>query len=175
MHYGVKGMKWGVRRTREELGYKKRLVRYPKPEQPVYKSRYAKSERKKGLDSKKALAKSKKPVRVNEEFLDEEIRRGRIKLKINIGHQRKHLAATRTDPGRSYILGDLATAQRLINKLSGTGQLVVNKNGWTRKERVFASEEVGVYVRKDGTEIRTNKLIITYSKKGTHIYTGQEE
>ena len=29
-HYGVKGMKWGVRRTPEQLGYKKRVANYLK-------------------------------------------------------------------------------------------------------------------------------------------------
>lgn len=29
-HYGVEGMKWGVRRTPEELGHKKRVANYLK-------------------------------------------------------------------------------------------------------------------------------------------------
>lgn len=43
-HYGVKGMKWGVRRTREQLGYKKGVVkkydsdRIPLEDTKIYRS-----------------------------------------------------------------------------------------------------------------------------------------
>lgn len=145
MHYGVKGMKWGVRRTPEQLGHRK---------------------------SAKKVANSSKSGRLSHEILTEALRTGEVTTKLNVGHQKKHLP-DRVDKGRSYILGDLATAQRLVNELSGTGVLIADRNGWAHKERVWATDKVGVFVSEDSTEVRTNKLIIHYGKKGSHIMAGQ--
>lgn len=46
---------------------------------------------------------------------------------------------------------------------------------WLKKERVVASDRVGVYVTEDGAEIETDKLMIHYGKKGTHIMARREE
>lgn len=71
----------------------------------------------------------------------------------------------------------LTSAQKLIQELSGTGSLVTLKDGrWLKKERVIAKEAVGVCVSQEtGKEAKTDKLMIHYSKKGTHIYGRKDE
>lgn len=67
-------------------------------------------------------------------------------------------------------------AQELINKLSNTGEVFIDKNGnWNRKEMVVSDEIIGTYVNpSDNKETRTNKAMIIYSKTGTHIYPRKE-
>ena len=153
-HHGIKDQKWGVRRG---------------PPYPLS------AEQKKGGETpEKPVAKSVQGGKLNQEVLKRAIESGEVSLKLNIGHQKKHLP-DREDKQRSYIQGDLATAQKLVRELSGTGELLTDpKTGkWLRKERVIASESIGIYVDKDGSEISTNKLLIVYSRKGTHVYAAQ--
>ncbi len=134
-HYGIKGMKWGVRRTPEQLGHKKRL--------------------------KKSSSGS---------IIEKAIREGKISKTINKEKQKRHTKSEHI-PGRSYLDGDVAYAQKLVNKLSGTGELVIDRLGnWTRQERVTNAEMIGYYVDNTGVETHSNNAIIVYSKTGTHIY-----
>lgn len=96
---------------------------------------------------------------------------GEISTTVKIKSQKLHTKDGHT-PGRSYLDGDLDYAQRLINKLSGTGEPVVDSKGnWRKKERVVNSTDIGVYVdNTTGKEMRTNKAMIIYSKDGAHIY-----
>lgn len=95
---------------------------------------------------------------------------GKIKLSINRGNQLKHTKSNHID-GKSYLDGDLDFAQNLIYELSGTGEVVIHESkGWLNKELVTADREIGVSVDPDtGEEKRTNKAMIIYSKKGSHI------
>lgn len=150
-HHGIKGQKWGVRRGPP----------YPLDEGQTH------------IPAKQVTTAGKRGT-LNHDILREAVRSREVDLKLNIGHQKKHLP-NREDKGRSYILGDLATAQMLITELSGTGELVIDGNGnWTHKERVVADKKVGVYVLKNGREIQTDKLLIHYGKKGSHIMAAQE-
>lgn len=96
---------------------------------------------------------------------------GEISTTVKIKSQKLHTKDGHT-PGRSYLDGDLDYAQRLINKLSGTGEPVVDSKGnWRKKERVVNSTDIGIYVdNTTGKEMRTNKAMIIYSKDGAHIY-----
>lgn len=136
-HYGVKGMKWGVRRTPEELGHKKRVANYLK----------------------------------NSTIVRDAIRSGKVSKRIN---QEKQLRHTKTYhiKGRSYLDGDLEFAQRLVDELSGTGTPVISQTGnWLYMERAEADRNIGVFVDpKTGREKRTNKVMIRYSKTGSHIH-----
>lgn len=156
-HHGIKDQKWGVRRG---------------PPYPLS------AEQKKGDGvSEKAVEKAGGHDKIGQEVLAQAIESGEVSLKINLGHQKKHLP-DREDKRRSYIQGDLATAQRLVTELSGTGEQLLNKKTgeWLRKERVTAMNKVAVYVDEDtGEETQTDKLLIIYSKKGTHIYGRKDE
>ena len=136
-HYGVKGMKWGVRRTPEQLGRKKRVANYLK----------------------------------NSTIVRDAIRSGKVSKRINREKQLRH-TKTYHIKGRSYLDGDLEFAQRLVDELSGTGSPIMDKKGnWTYRERVTYSRSIGIHVdEKTGSETRTNKGTIVYSKTGTHIY-----
>lgn len=72
--------------------------------------------------------------------------------------------------GRSYFESG-TDVQKLVEDLMGTGNPIFDKNGeWTNKERVVASEYVGVHVDgKTGKETPTKNLTIIYSKDGCHI------
>ena len=78
--------------------------------------------------------------------------------------------------GRSYLDGDLEYAQKLVNKYYGTGDaVVVEGQGWKKKERITAEKMIGTYVDPEtGVETKTNKAMIVYSKTGSHIYPRKE-
>ena len=76
------------------------------------------------------------------------VKNGEISLKVNREKQLRHTKVGHAK-GRSYLNGDLAYAQKLVNELSGTGKPVLDNNGnWMRRERVTAGEIVGVHVDK---------------------------
>lgn len=72
---------------------------------------------------------------------------------------------------KSYLYGDLQTAQELVNLYSKTGELKFSQIGnWKQKEVITANTDVGVVVNpKKGTEQTTNRFTIHYGKKGTHV------
>ena len=103
------------------------------------------------------------------------IESGEVSKIINSEKQRRHTKTEHT-PGRSYIDGDLTYAQELVDKHSGKGEAVVDSNNqWTGKEKFSDSEVIGTHVDMDGTETRTNKGMIVYSKTGTHVYPRKEK
>ena len=142
-HYGVKGMKWGVRRTPEQLGHAKQ----------------------KGIDKTEKSS-----------IIRDAIESGEIKKDINKDKQLRHTLHGHS-AGKSYLYGDLDFAEDLVNKLSGTGELVFGKGGkWVKKERVVNPNVIGVCVNKEtGEESITNKAMIAYSKTGAHIYPRKEK
>lgn len=101
---------------------------------------------------------------------------GKVSKTINREKQLRHTLEGHT-PGRSYIYGDLEYAQELVDKYAGTGTpLVVEGQGWKYKERIHASEEIGVHVDPDtGKEVKTNDAMIVYAKTGAHIYPRKEQ
>ena len=108
-------------------------------------------------------------------IIEEAIRSGKVKKTINREKQLRHTKSHHTE-GRSYLDGDLEYAQRLVDELSGTGQPVIDRNGdWTYQERVVSKENAGIYVDDiTKNETQTDKLMIVYSKTGTHIYPRKE-
>lgn len=101
---------------------------------------------------------------------------GEVSTTINREKQLRHTKDEHA-PGRSYLNGDVEYAQKLVDKLHGTGEAKVDSNGnWTRKEMVADDEIIGTHVDPvNGIETRTNKATIVYSKTGTHIYPRLEE
>lgn len=102
------------------------------------------------------------------------IESGQVSKKINREKQMRHTKNDHT-PGRSYLDGDLEYAQKVVDKLSGTGKPVMNSDNWLRKEKVVDSQIIGTHVDRTGVETRTNKAMIVYSKTGTHIYPRKED
>lgn len=108
-------------------------------------------------------------------IIEEAIRSGKVKKTINREKQLRHTYSHHTK-GRSYLYGDLEYAQNLIDKLSGTGEAMMNRDGsWKHRERVTANDIIGVHVDKNGVETLTKSAMIIYSKTGTHIYPREEE
>lgn len=144
-HYGVKGMKWGVRRSPEQLGHRK--------------------------PAKQVVAKSSDRSTI----VQDAIRSGSVLKRMNREKQLRHTLDEHI-PGRSYLNGGLEFAQRLIDEYNGKGNPIMDKKGyWTNKEKFDASNVIGTHVDTDGTETKTNKGIISYSKTGTHVYPRKEE
>ena len=90
---------------------------------------------------------------------------------INPEKQARHIKeSSGYKVGRSYIYGDESTAQELVNRYAGKGiPNFTPKGEWKNTELVILDRDIGVDVRKDGTEIVTNSFKIHYSKTGVHI------
>lgn len=145
-HYGIKCMKWGVRRTPAQLGHKPYT---DKPERAKIDSSVLRRAIKKG-EVNIAVKKNKQSEHVPNSPLYKQ--------------------------GKSYTYFGADIAQRFILKLHGTGLLVSSRKGdWVKKERVQTSEPIGVYFDRDGNAHETCHVMINYSKGGTHIYPIREE
>ncbi len=116
------------------------------------------------------------------DVIDRALKSGEIKLTINREKQLRHTKSYHTK-GRSYINGDLDYAQELVHELSGTGEIIIDKNGnWNHRELVDAKRIIGTceldYESMDKTMknespeegVETELATIVYSKTGTHIY-----
>lgn len=93
--------------------------------------------------------------------------------KLNPSAQNKHIRSSKGYlEGRSYLYGDAKAAQKLVDQYAGTGEpKFAKKTGeWNQKEVVVANEDIGVVIDPEtGKESPTNRFVIHYSKKGTHI------
>lgn len=145
-HYGIKGMKWGIRRTPAQLGHKHYT---DKPER-----------------AKINTSVLRRAVKHGEVSLT--IRKGK--------QAEHDPSSPAYKSGKSYTYFSADIAQRYILKLHGTGQLVSSRKGeWINKERVRSAKPIGVWVDLDGKEHETHNAMIVYSKTGTHIYPIREE
>lgn len=111
-------------------------------------------------------------------IIEEKLRLGEISKTINVNKQNRHIKGSKGYiDGRSYLDGDLAEAQRLVDELSATGEAVFDRNGnWKNKERVVSDKIIGTHVdNENGKETRTNAAVIVYSKTGSHIYPRKVE
>lgn len=109
-------------------------------------------------------------------IVKEAIQSGSVKMAINKEKQLRHIAGNKSASGRSYIFGDLGTAQDIVDKYSGTGRPLTSFRGkWLNKEKIMASKVIGVHVTKDGQRHRTRYAEIIYSKTGTHVVPCNED
>lgn len=86
---------------------------------------------------------------------------------INKQKQERHLEHIAKSTGRSYIYGDLKTAQNLVNKFSGKG-VFIKEN----MESVVTNKIIGIYKDNNGNSYESNVIIIVTSKTGSHVYPG---
>lgn len=149
-HYGVKGMKWGVRRTREQLGHQKKKIANLQESDTI---------------------KKKNPVQ-------EAIDGGKVSTKVNREKQTRHIRDGETYiEKRSYMYGTIEDVQAFIDMYAGKGKALLSKSGvWINKERIDANKMIGKRVGPiTGEETETNKAMIVYSKTGSHAYPRKEE
>lgn len=106
------------------------------------------------------------------------IRSDQVPKQINKGHQNKHIKTSgHYVPGKSYLYGDLDTAQALVEQYHGTGEPIFTRKGdWAQKEVVSQSKPIGVDVdMQTGAETETSRFTIHYGKKGTHVVPAKEK
>ena len=101
---------------------------------------------------------------------------------IREGQQNKHISGTheynqyadsrrvKSEYGPSRLNGDIEFAQRLVDKYSGTGEIIVKNGKWLNYEKIRSENTIGVAVNNlNGAEAETTRFKIHYSKYGTHI------
>ncbi|CAF1818711.1 T7SS effector LXG polymorphic toxin [Bacillus subtilis] len=94
-------------------------------------------------------------------------------VKVKPGAQEKHIPNTPNykqeivnGKNKSIFYGDNKTAQELLDKFAGKGQLLPNG----KKERVDFGKPIGKYYDRDtGEYIETTRGMIHYGKDGAHI------
>lgn len=145
-HYGVKGMKWGVRRTPAQLGHK-----------PYTEKREC---------AKISTSVLRRAVKRGDVSL-------RIKVDKQAQHDRN---SPKYVKGKSYVYFRTSDAQKYILRLHGTGELMSSRRGaWINKERVRSEQPIGVCIDENGNAHETHNAVIIYSKAGTHIYPVRED
>jgi len=117
-------------------------------------------------------------IKARDEEILKQIRSSETNKNLNVGNQNKHIRSNRQyTSGRSYIIGGLKAARKIIDKYHGTGQPQYSREGdWNGREVVDVDHDFGVYVDLEtGEEISTNRGTIHYGKRGTHIVPARKE
>ncbi len=107
-----------------------------------------------------------------EQKLREYIKTDSVNKTVNPEKQSRHIRESEGYiAGRSYIFGNLETAQELIEKYHGTGVPQLSRKGsWNNKEFVAADYVIGVDIdEKTKDETPVSQFYIHYSKTGAHI------
>ena len=99
-HYGIKGMKWGVRRTAEQLGHTVKSVK------SVYDSHKAKKRAKKEAAKAKKRSKITNPKKLTTEELNARIKR--LQLEKDYNDLVKDTDSTRK--GKNFVMDILETS-----------------------------------------------------------------
>lgn len=145
-HYGVKGQKWGVRRTPEQLGHK-----------PPVKALLEKS-----------LARST--------IVQDAIRSGEVSKLINREKQTHHTFESHLPGRSYIHGDLDFCQKLIDELSGKGEPVIVKGDTWTKRERVTASEIIGTHVDPStGVETKTKVAMIVYSKTGTHIYPRKEK
>ena len=116
------------------------------------------------------VARVQKAVKI--EDIRKLIKSDAITKKVNVQKQNRHiLGSPGYIEGRSYIYGDVETAQALVDRYHGTGTPVLSKKQkWTNKEVVETNSVIGRVVDPSSGEISgSNRIMIHYSLTGTHV------
>ena len=112
-------------------------------------------------------------LKSDDETIRAYIRSSVVRKQVNVGNQNKHIRTSHAyTPDRSYIFGDIDTAQSLVDTYHGTGEIKRNARSgeWSNREVITADRDIGVSVDPDsGSEQTTNRFTIHYGKRGTHI------
>lgn len=144
-HHGVKGQKWGVRRTPEELGHKP----------PI----------------KEVLEKS----RARSTIVVDAIRSGEVSKVVNKEKQLKHTIDNKTSGKSYLNGGLKYAQELIDNLSGTGEPKVDRHGNWVHKEAVVNSKPVGVHVEPDGQRSESKAAMIVYSKTGSHIYPRKDD
>lgn len=145
-HYGVKGQKWGVRRTPEELGHKP----------PI----------------KEVLEKSL----ARDTIVQDAIRSGEVSKTINREKQQRHTMSGHPSGRSYLYGGLEFAQKLIDELSGTGEPIMHSGDQWTKRERVTCPQTIGVSVDSaTGQETETDKAVIVYSKTGSHIYPGKEK
>lgn len=109
----------------------------------------------------------------NENIVLKAINNGEVKAVINQDKQKRHMEDYVSDD-RSFVFRGV-DCEELLDNLKGTGQPVMSKKGWTKKERVYNDKPVGIYKDSSGSGQESKRIMIIYSKTGCHMYPIKEE
>jgi len=106
------------------------------------------------------------------------IRSDEIDKTVNASKQSRHIGNSSADTsGRSYIYGNMDTAQSLVDQYHGTGEIRFDARGnWINKEFVTLNRDIGIHVNANTeSETPTNSFAIHYSKSGTHVVPSERK
>lgn len=126
-HYGVKGMKWGVRRTPEQLGYKTSPRHYGNRKRT--KDEMARNDRVKAYENRRMLS-------------DEELQR-RIK-RLELEKRFRDLSEEDLHRGRKMIKDVLSTATPQALRIMASGALLYGTKAAMTKD--FSLKEAADYI-----------------------------
>lgn len=101
-----------------------------------------------------------------------------VTKKVNAQKQNRHiLGSPGYIEGRSYIYGEVGTAQALVDRYHGTGDIKTTlTGGWKNREAVNAQDIIGVCIDGEtGEAVETNRFTIHYGSTGTHVVPATPE
>lgn len=111
--------------------------------------------------------------------LKDEIKAGRISMKVNEEKQNKHIKDSGGYiTGRSYLTIPLEEIQQIVNEQAGSTGLIVDSESHAlkKKEKITCDKIIGKVVdRKNNEETPTHSATIHYSKTGAHIVPRRED
>lgn len=141
--------------------------------QDIWSKKWTDPEKDSKIEARKKIGFKEKPTAKSNIVIDA-IKSGEVKDAINLDKQQRHLEGQ--SGSRSYLYGDIDTAEHLFGKLKGTGYPIMDKSGkWTNKERVKNNTIIGVHVDEQGNSNESKNAVIIYSKTGSHIYPRGEK
>ncbi len=144
MHHGVKGQKWGVRRTPEQLRHKPSI--------------------------KEVLEKSLSRGTI----VQDAIRSGEVSKTINREKQMRHTMSGHPPGRSYLYGGLEFSQRLVDELSGTGEPKLDSHGNWTHKELVKASRVIGAHIDSDGRETETNAAMIVYSNTGSHIYPRKE-
>lgn len=110
---------------------------------------------------------NKAKLRLDQRHTLAQIKSGAWGTKVNADKQAPHMKSTH-GKGKSYF-DDSVDAQKLVDKYTGKGKLIEQKNGFSNRELVTGVKLPGKVITLDGTGLPITGFTIHHSKQRTHV------